>query len=379
MASTRVIFPLVDTVGPAAAALPAAQVQVIADVVAARAADTDVHGVPRATIDALAAAGLLGAPLPGAQQRELAELIAGSDATTWFCWVQHQSPMRTLEGAAAGLIEPAPQALQDDLLPGLRSGHLLGAVAFAHVRRPGPPNPVATRVDGGWRVDGTLDWVTSWDIADVVMVMAQGAALDDGLLVCGFLPAGQSADVTPGVEVGEPLDLLAMSGTHTRPLSLDGVHLPDARVGAVLDREAWLAVDAVRTSDANPASFGVARGAIAELDLLVQERGDAGLADLVAALAEQVRHVRAEAYAAADAEAPVRERLALRARALDITVQATTAVITARAGAAMRRGESAERRVREAMFLLVQAQTRATRAASLGLLADRARSGPDVA
>lgn len=379
MASTRVIFPLVDPVGPDDRALPPAQVQVIADTVAAHAADTDVHGVPRATIDALAAEGLLGAPLPTAQQRELAELIAGSDATTWFCWVQHQSPMRTLEGAVAGLLELASAALKDDLLPGLRIGHTLAAVAFAHVRRPGPPNPVATRVDGGWRVDGALDWVTSWDIADVVMVMAQGAAPDDAVLVCGFLPAGHAAEVTPGVEVGEPLDLLAMSGTHTRPLRLDGVHLPDARVGAVLDRSAWLAVDAVRTADANPASFGVARGAIAELDLLAQERGDAGLTDLAAALTDQVRRVRAEAYAAADADAPVHERLALRARALDVTVQATTAVVTARAGAAMRRGESAERRVREAMFLLVQAQTRATREASLGLLADRAKSGSDVA
>ena len=51
-----------------------------------------------------------------------------------------------------------------------------------------------------------------------------------------------------------------------------------------------------------------------------------------------------------------------------MTVEAATAVVTARAGAAMYSGCSAERRVREAMFLQVQAQTARTREASLALL-----------
>ena len=92
--------------------------------------------------------------------------------------------------------------LTDDLLPRMRTGRALSAVAFAHVRRPGAPNPVATRVPGGWRLDGVLDWVTSWDIADVVMVMAQGSGADADRLVCCYLPAGASPDRTPGVTPG---------------------------------------------------------------------------------------------------------------------------------------------------------------------------------
>jgi len=49
-------------------------------------------------------------------------------------------------------------------------------------------------------------------------------------------------------------------------------------------------------------------------------------------------------------------------------VEATTAVITAQAGASMRTGCNAERRLREAMFLQVQAQTAVTRSASLSLV-----------
>jgi hypothetical protein len=45
----------------------------------------------------------------------------------------------------------------------------------------------------------------------------------------------------------------------------------------------------------------------------------------------------------------------------------------------MHRGQANERRVREAMFLLVQAQTRDSRDASLSRLVDRGGRGTDVA
>jgi alkylation response protein AidB-like acyl-CoA dehydrogenase len=365
-----VVFPRVDPVGPG----PGSRVpnaEVVVDVVAPQAAHADAEGVGRDVLDALAAAGLLGTPLdPPASQRELAELLAGADATTWFCWVQHQTPMRTLEGDVAGLVTGAPIDLRDELLPGLRSGRILGAVAFAHVRRPGPANPVATRVAGGWRLDGTLDWVTSWDIADVVLVMAQGAGEDAGQLVCCYLPAGRSGRTTPGLVPGPALDLLAMSGTHTRPVRLDGVHVPDARVGAVLDRDAWLAQDALRTAEANPSAFGVARGAIADLHDIAERRADEGMAELAHDLVLECRALRARAYASGDSSVPA--RLATRAASLDLAARAAMAVVTARSGAAMTRGCSAERRLREAMFLQVQAQTAATRQASLELMRSRA-------
>lgn len=348
-------------------------VEVVADVVAPGAAEVDAEGVRRSTLDALAVAGLLGTALAPAAQRELSELLAGADASTWFCWVQHQTPLRTLEGSAAGLETAAPATLQSDLLPGMKDGSLVGAVAFAHVRRPGPPNPVATRVPGGWRLDGVLDWVTSWDVADVVMIMARGRDADAGRLVCAYLPAGRGRSVEAGLAVGAPLDLLAMGGTHTRPVTLDGVLVPDARIGAIIDADAWLAADAIRTADANPAAFGVARGAIAELSALADHRSDPAMAGLADLLVQECRAVRASAYALADSDGPVPERLATRAQSLDVAARAATAVVVARAGAAMRRGTSAERRLREAMFLQVQAQTRDTRDASLHRLADSSR------
>jgi hypothetical protein len=86
--------------------------------------------------------------------------------------------------------------------------------------------------------------------------------------------------------------------------------------------------------------------------------------------------VRRRAYALADdPKTSVDERLSVRAAALDHVLRATTAVVIARAGAAMRAGHDAERRVREALFLQVQAQTAASRSVSLDTLTARSRRG----
>ncbi len=378
IASEELTFPRRDPVGPdASSALQPEQVSLLADLLAPSAAHVDAHGVRRETLDVLADNGLLGSPLkPAGRQRELGELMAGCDASTWFCWVQHQAPLRILETSMPGPQTPGLASLREQLLPGLESGSTLAAVAHAHVRRPGPPNPTATRVRAGWQLDGTLDWVTSWDIADVVMVAAQGSGADADSLVCAYLPAGASADTIRGVTVGAPLDLLAMSGTHTRPVSFSAAVVPVERVGAVLNRREWLARDAVTSSDASPAAFGVARAAIAELDGLAEQRSDTSLADLAGALGEECRGIRRRAYTAIDDPGvPIEERLSWRAASLELAVRSATAVVVARAGAAMRKGQPAERRVRESMFLLVQAQTAATRRASLERIS-RATASP---
>jgi len=351
------VFPLRDPVGAARPGVVLPGRHVIDGTVAPQATEVEASGVRRSTIDALASVGLVGSPLtPPAAQRELAELLAGSDASTWFCWGQHYTPLRILEASNPSY------ALLDDL----RTAAVFSAVAFAHVRRSGNSNPVATRVRDGWRLDGTLDWVTSWDIADVVMVMARGSGDDSESLVCAFLPAGMASAQLDGVEVGERLELLAMSGTHTRPARLDGVHVEAAAIGAILDRDAWLDNDARTSADANPAIFGVTRGALAELAMLAEQRSDPELIAVVDSLTTQCRSIRQRAYAAVDdPTVPNEVRLRTRADALGLVQRATTAVVVARAGAAIRSGQPAERRAREALFLQVQAQTAASREASI--------------
>lgn len=310
---------------------------------------------------------LFGSPLAPAPQRELTELLAAADASTWFCWVQHQTPLRTLGLASPSDATPGVENLRDRLLACMKAGRLLSAVAFAHLRRSGPPNPVATRNADGWRLNGTLDWVTSWDIADVVMIIARAGGADETKVISCFLPAGGAGVLTPGLEVGEPLSLLAMGGTHTRPLTLNDVFVPEESVAAVDDLGDWLAADSVKTVDASPAAFGVTRGALRELNELALARGDADIKQSVERLALQCREIRRGAYSLADcaSKSNSAERLELRAASLDLVVRATTAVVIARAGAGVVSGTSAERRAREAMFLQIQAQTADSRMAGL--------------
>ena len=341
---------------------------VIAEHIAPFAEEVDTHGVRRSAIDALAAAGLLGSALSGPEQREVAELLSRADASTWFCWVQHQSPMRLIA-------DGAPSAAATRWSDVLASGAALAGVAFAHVRRPGAPNPTATRVPGGWSITGELDWVTSWDIADVVVLQVHDAEADQ--YVCFALPAGMATEPLPaGLRIGEPLRLLAMSGTHTRPMTFTGCVLPDELVCAVIPKAPWHAMDEDRTVDASPAVFGVIRGALMDLASTGYGRRNEQVLDTVAVLAEATVALRAQAYALADD--PERtthraERLRLRAEALDLCVRAATAAVTARAGAAMLTGTQTERRVREAMFLQVQAQTASTREAQLARASEQAR------
>lgn len=334
--------------------------------IADQAAESDERGIKRSQIDALADVGLLGEALqPAARQREVAERIAMADASVWFCWAQHQSPLKLLAGATSSSHAPVVEEIQARWLPGLRDGSYLGSVAFAHLRRPGPPNPVAERVHGGWAITGTLDWVTSWDIADVMLMMVRGSGDYEDKIVCCYLAAGRDPAYLSGLHVGEPLKLLAMSGTHTRPFTLDGVKIPDTNVAALLDFDQWASADAIKTVDANPAAFGLIRGALGELREVGQKRNDALMIDLADDWTTRARELRRAAYQAIDDDGDLAERVQMRAQSLELAVQAATAVVTARAGAAMRTGCHAERRVREAMFLMVQAQTAQTRAASL--------------
>lgn len=350
-------FPQVDPMGSASSAA-IFSTTVVPDVldlcrtyIARDAANVDGHGVKRTTLEALAAVGACGITVPkefgglGADvgvQREVAELLAGSDASTWFCWAQHHTPTKV--AIEAGAVELATQ---------LAKGELLAGVAFAHVRRPGPPNPVATRVDGGFQVNGTLDWVTGWDVVDRILMVIAIDGED------AYLHAFITPKETVGLDVGAPLELLAMGGTHTRPVTLTDFFISNEEVVDVIDKKEWHDRDDVATAAASPAVFGLIRASIAELAVVGMRNSDRGARDLSRVFAEHATELRKLAYECTDVEL----NLQYRAQALALAERATDAVVNAYAGAAMRTGHVAGRRVREARFMMVQAQTKASRAA----------------
>lgn len=320
----------------------------MAEVLAATAEVTDqAAAVPRERLRLLADAGLSDLlSMAPAVAREVHELLAGACGVTSFVWEQHHSPVRLLAAARGG---------DDPLVRGLRSGELLAGIAFAYLRRPGPPAVVARPAPGGgFVVDGEAPWVTSWGLADVFAVAARAGDQVVFFLVDGVTPP-------PGAHASAPLALAAMNASATVRLRFDGVVVPEAGVISVQPHARWQASDRVTSARPRPPAFGVARTCCR---LLGDPALDSELADC--------RH---HAYALLDEERADDEHLAalVRARAwsCELAVRAATALVVAGGGRSILRSDPAQRLLREAAFFAIQAQTSDLRAATLARLQAR--------
>lgn len=332
------------------------------------AAEVDEHGVPRSHLDAIARAGLLGVVAPASAGgagagapvlRAVTEILAGADAATWFVQAQHHSPVRMLAAS------PDTSAARR-YLPKLATGELIAGIAFSHLRRFPERAVTATRTATGWRFDGTAPWYTGWGLNDVAFIA--GMTLDDQV-VFGVVPARKGA----GLTVKAKLRTSALDAAQTVVLQIDDVHVDDGDVALVQPVADWLAADSESSSNANAAIFGVGRSALALLRETGVRRDEPEALRAADVLCARFDDVRARAYTLADTSgADVAARLAARAEALDVLIAITTAAVAANSGPAMGRTHPAQRKAREALFLLVQAQTAAGRAATLTRLANRA-------
>ena len=335
---------------PASAdALVAAAERVAAEVLAPAAAEVDrADRIPFRHLRALAEAGLFGLAGPDgpgrAAGRRVYEALAGACGATFFVWVQHHAPVRLL-------VASANRALADRWLPGLLSGDVLGGVAFAHLRRPGPPAVVAERVAGGYVLSGEAPWVTSWGMAGLFAVAARCG--DDVVFV-----AQPGADGQPGATASPPLPLAVMNASRTVRLTLDRVPVGDDDVMEELPFAEWSARDRVVTAQPNPAAFGVAATCLR----LLEEAGS----PVAPALADEWADCRARSFAAAEDD--VDRLVRLRAESLELAVRAAYALVVSTGGRSMSLDHPAQRLLREASFYAIQAQTPVLREATLARL-----------
>lgn len=322
------------------------------DLLAPHAERVDQEGVPAGHIDAVKRSGLLAvsAPeeyggVPAAVARETAEILAGACCSTWFVQTQHHTPVATLAKSGS--------PVRDRLLGPLARGELLAGVAYAHLRAH-PRVPVrATRTRDGWRFDGTVPWFTGWGLNDLMLLA--GVTESDEVLF-----AFTEARAQPGLHASPPMRLAALTAARTVSLELDGLWLPEEAVVLRQPYEEWAATDGLKTVNASPAVFGIAEAALALLD-------DATAGPFRARLTA----VRGQAYALADQCAPhelLEDRLALRTQSYAVMQAATTAAVVAGGGRAMVLAGKPQRLAREALFLMVQGQTKESRGAHLKAL-----------
>lgn len=112
-------------------------------------------------------------------------------------------------------------------LPGLASAELIGCFGLTepdHGSDPGSMVTTATRVDGGWVLNGAKAWITNSPVADVAIVWAKskGGEDPDGT-IRGFIVEkefdGYSAPVTH--------NKMSLRASHTGEIVLEDVFVPD--------------------------------------------------------------------------------------------------------------------------------------------------------
>lgn len=325
-----------------------------ADLLEPRAAEVDTSAVPRSHLDALGTAGLLGlAGQPEQVARAVTEVLAGADLSTWLVQAQHHGPLRRL--VAHGGFE--------SLVTDLSSGRLVAGVAFSHLRR-WPRRPVrAERTARGWRLDGMAPWYTGWGLNDVMLL--SGVDPDGTVVHCMV-----GAEACRGLEPTAPLEVTVCRAARTVGLGIRGLQVDCADVVVEQPIEEWAKADALHTANASPAVFGLAGSALALLHRHGAEREDPAATAAAVRIGDKLDEVREATYRMLDhvaAQENISGRLELRARSLAVLVEATTALVVAGAGSSLLTGAPAQRKAREALFLLVQAQTVPSRRAMLDL------------
>jgi alkylation response protein AidB-like acyl-CoA dehydrogenase len=302
--------------------------------------------VPPPVLDALADAGLYGLLGPvemggvGAGPEVTAavfEALAGGSLATAFVWVQHHTTVRA--------ITESTNELRYEWLPALCSGRIRSGIAVAALRRPGPPTMVAEADGEGVVVRGFAPWVTGWGLIDVVLVAARDGADIVWVLI----------DATTGPDLdAQRLSLAAVDSSSTVRLRIDGLAVPASRiVGRQLYSE-WRAGEAPGLTRSGFLAIGVAQRCVR---LLGEKAGD------LSWMVDEARH----RLLAVDRESVVAARVDASLTAL----RAASALVAAAGGASMEVDHPAQRLAREALFLLVFAQTEEIRRSQLQGLAGK--------
>ncbi len=217
----------------ASAAVPAylpALAPVIADVVAPAAGEVDRTGAyPRAALDALGAAGLLGlvsGPEVGGRGEGLRAATAVVQALAEHCGSTAMVVMMHYCGTAV-LEAHGPVEVRE----AIARGAYVTSLAFSETGSRSmfwAPTSTATAAGPGMvRLDADKSWVTSAGQADGYVWSSRPVG-PDGMSTIWLVPGD-----APGLKVGAPFDGLGLRGNSSSPMTATGVEVPaTAMLGA---------------------------------------------------------------------------------------------------------------------------------------------------
>ena len=352
------------------------------DAIAADAAAVDAEGrFPRAAIDELASAGLLGLGLPeslggaGGGPVEFVravERIAGACASTGMVYVMHVVGAQTLLAGADA--DAGAQGAKGAALAEMAAGRHLTTLAYSDRGSRGhfwAQVSHAARAGDDVVVDADKTWATSAGHADSYILAVGAPDTDDPLSTELYLVPSNAEGVTiPG-----HFDGLGMRGNASAPLKVRGLRLGlDQRLGGERSGFGLMMTATLPwfTLGSAACSVGIASAALdAAIDHASRARLDhegASLAQIpgvrarLASARVRLRESRAllhEVAAAVAAEDPSAQEgvLAVKASAAEMAIEVTDLTMRVGGGAAYSKHGPLERHLRDARAAAVMAPT----------------------
>ncbi|WP_182869124.1 acyl-CoA dehydrogenase family protein [Rhodopirellula sp. JC639] len=289
-----------------------------------------------------------------AEQIETLIELARADLLTTFVITQHLGAIKRIAASDRLAGDDAIESgLQTTVLPSLLDGSTIGSVGISHLTTSrlhlDRPAVVATEVDHGYRLRGTIPWVTGAPAVGYVVV---GATLDDATQILALISPND-----PGVYPGPGAEMIAMTASCTDAIELRDVFVPQEHVLSG-PRENVL-VAAKPTGDAPSGAGGLQTSALAlglsyaALDYL---RDESDRRDNLTPIVDRFRHEHQQLHetirAAANGDTQ-HDSATIRSLANGLVARTTAAAMTTAKGAGMMTDHPVGRWCQQALFFLV--------------------------
>jgi alkylation response protein AidB-like acyl-CoA dehydrogenase len=268
--------------------------------------------------------------------------LAEGSLTAAFILTQHDASVRRLLAGANG-------SCARRWLEAIAAGDVFTTVGISHLttsRRYGPQAVLATELPGGgYRLTGTIPWVTAASQAKVIVT---GATLADGRQMLIAL-----ATDLPGVTVRPPFVLAALQASCTAEIACENVDVAatDVLAGPTTDVMSTAAVGGTGGLETSALALGQAHAALTSLQAEAPHRE--ALAEPVEALAEEWSARWNDLLSAARGDTSAPPATEVRRQANALALRTTQAYLTARKGTGFLRADPASRWARQALFFLV--------------------------
>lgn len=284
------------------------------------------------------------------------EVVARYSGALAFLQTQHQS-------AGGILVAGNNSTLVEEYLPRMGSGEVLLGVGFSHLRRRGKPIITAKSVPGGYQFDGIVPWITGFGCFQEFVI---AATLPSGDAVFGIAPF-QNMEQAGGGEITftPPALLAAMNSTNTVSATLNCWFLPEELVVSIKP-PGWIHEnDKKKILGATFLATGCAFAGLDVIQKAFEKKSLSFINDAFNSLEAELNNCRSAIRKEGQHKVEFRQKLQLRAWAIDLTTRIAHAAVTVSSGTANYSHHAAQRVYREALMFTVTGQSSAIMEATL--------------